>query len=377
MKLIIEQAHLLAILTTCKSTVESKAASALLACVRLRAADGHLEAMTTAVDIQSSDQAPAEIDAPGEICVNQSDFHDLVRRLPDGSEVLLEVDGATLTIRAGRVKASMPALDADKFPALAPPEFTHDFMLPAGDLIRLLRETEFAMSTAEDRFTLCSVYLHTLTLDGRDFLAAAAIDGVVLAWSRVERPEGAHGMPDVMLPSKTVNTLLPLLGKRADKSSADPIRLHLCDTKVGIQIGSVRIITKLIEGAFPDYLRIIPADDGVFAKLPRRQLQLASERAVSILEGKSKAIHLEFDGGQEDGLHLTSASGASSIEDRLNVIIEGGPAKVIVNGNFLAKSLASFACDDITIALNDPGVPLRLFDDQDDHHGVVIHPMRG
>lgn len=377
MKLIIEQAHLLAILTTCKSTVESKATSAILACVRLRAANGHLEAMTTAVDIQSSDRAPAEIDVAGEICVNQADFHDLVRRLPDGAEVTLEVDGATLAIRAGRFKATMPSLTADTFPALVAPNFTHSFALPAGDLARLLRETEFAMSTAEDRFVLCSLYLHPLEIGGRKLLAAAAIDGVVLAWSRVDQPEGAGGMPSVILPSKTVNILVPLLGKRADKNPTDPVRLDISETKVGIEIGTARLITKLIEGDFPDYLRIIPDDSGTFAKLPRRQLQLASERAVSILDGKRKAITLEFDGMQEDGLHIFAAEAASTIDDRLNVIMEGAPSSLIVNGSYLAKGLGSFACDDITIAINSPGVPLRLFDDQDDHHGVVIHQMRG
>ncbi|WP_336801450.1 DNA polymerase III subunit beta [Kaistia sp. MMO-174] len=377
MKLIIEQARLLAILTTCKLTVDTKAPSAILSCVRLSAADNILEAMTTAMDIQSSDQAPAEVQVAGEICVNQSDFHDLVRRLPEGAEVALEVVGAQLLIRAGRVKAAMAGLDARTFPALAPPEYTHSFSLPAGDLARLLRETEFAMCTAEDRFTLCTIYLHTADLDGKPHLRAVATDGIALSWSDMDLPAEADGMPGALLPSRTVNVFTGILGKRADKNATEPVRIDVCDTKVGLSIGTIGITTKLVDGDYPPYRRIIPEGGDVFVKLPRRQLQLASERAVSILDGKSKGIHLEFSGEQEDGLQLSSAAGASTIEDRLSIIIDGGPAKFIVNGQHLARSLASFNCDDISLAISTQGAPLRLFDDKDDSHGVVIMPMRG
>jgi DNA polymerase-3 subunit beta len=375
MKLIIERANLLAALTSCKSTVEARTKIPILACVRLEASDNKLTISGTDLDIETTDYAAADVERPGDFCVNQGELHDLVRRLPDGAEIALEHDGQRLSIRAGRTKASLITLPAATFPEMLAKEWEHEFELEVGDLVRMLNATEFAMSNEETRYYLCGVFLHVGTRDGKAYLGAAATDGHKLSWSRTDVPQGAAGMRAVIIPRKAVSALLPLLTRRADKDATESVRIGISETKVSVLIGSCRLISKQIDGTFPDYLRIIPSGQETFVKLPRRQMEIASARAASILTGKSKSVRLSLNGEHEDGMMLTSASDAADIEDHLTVILEGPPQDIAVNGLYLAASLGSFAGDDITLAIN-PGSPLLLSDDQDDRHGVVIMPMR-
>jgi DNA polymerase-3 subunit beta len=377
MKLTIERANLLAALASCKASVETRTTIPVLACVRLVASGSQVDISGTNYDIETTDRAPAHVERPGALCVNQSELSDLVRRMPDGAEISLEQDGAKLIIRAGRIKASLLTLEASTFPAIDTGAWSHVFEMPVGDLVRMLSATEFAMSDEETRYYLCGVFLHASQSGGTACLAAAATNGHQLSWSRTDLPEGAAGMKAAIIPRRTVTALIPLLTKRADKNATEPVTISVSDTKISASFGSCRLISKQVDGEFPDYLRIIPSGQGTFAKLPRRQLELASSRAASILTGKSKSIRLALNGDQTEGLMLTSASEAAEIEDHLNVILEGEPQTISVNGLYLASGLGSFAGDDITLAITSPDVPLLLCDDQDDRHGVVIMPMRG
>ncbi|MCX5571451.1 DNA polymerase III subunit beta [Kaistia nematophila] len=376
MKLIVERAHLLAALTSCKAAVESRTTIPILSCVRLVASGSQVDITGTNIDIETTDRAAAHVERPGSLCVNQSELLDLIRRMPDGAEIALEQDGAKLIIRAGRIKASLLTLEANTFPVMDTGGWSHEFEIPIGDLVRMLRATEFAMNDEETRYFLCGVFLHAGQRDGAPYLGVAATDGHQLSWSRADLPEGAAGMRAVIVPRQTVSALIPLLAKRADKNATEPVAISINETKIAAAFGSCRIVSKQVDGTYPDYLRIIPSGQSTFAKLPRRQLELSSARAASILTGKRKAIRLTLNGEQEDGLMLTSASDAAEIEDHLNVILEGGPQTIAVNGLYLAASLGSFTGDDITLAIADPETPLLLSDDQDDRHGVVIMPMR-
>ncbi|WP_029074387.1 DNA polymerase III subunit beta [Kaistia adipata] len=380
MKLIIERSNLLAALTTCKATVEARTTIPILACVRLSASGAELSVTGTDHDLETTDRVAAEVLRPGELCVNHGDLHDLVRRLPDGAEIALDHDGLRLEIRAGRTKASLLTLGADIFPKTEAAAWEHEFQIPVGHLVKLLAATEFAMSDEEVRFWLNGVYLHTREKeDGKAQLAAAATDGHRLSWAHTDLPDAAAGMRAVIIPRKTVSTILPLLAKRADKDATEPVACAVSETKLSVALGHWRMLSKLIDGRYPDYLRVIPANPVTFVKMPRRQLELASGRAVAILDKESKQIRLAFNGEQDDGLTLTSASATTTaeIEDHLNVILEGPAQTIAVNGQYLVTGLGSFASDDITLSISDPQSPLILSDDQDDSRGVVIMPMRG
>lgn len=377
MRLILERASLLAALASCKSTVEARNVIPILACVRLMTESGRLEIAGSDMDILTVDVAAAEIETHGALCVNQAEFYDLVRRLPDGAEITLEHTGAKLTIRAGRTRATLATMAPDPFPYQPREAFEHSFTLEVGALARLFNDTQFAMSNEETRYYLNGIFLHLSRIGPGRHLAAAATDGHRMAWSHADIPEGAEAMPGVIISRKTIGVLLPLLTKRAEKNATEPVRIGVSASKIGIEIGNIRLVSKLVDGDFPDYRRIIPTDQSTFAKMPRRLLQIASERAAAILDGKSKVVRLAFSGAQQDGLTLTSASEAADIEDKLDVILEGPAETVAVNGHYLAEGLASFSCDDITLSIKAADIPLLLSDDRDDRRGVVIMPMRG
>ena len=222
----------------------------------IRAEKGKLGLKATDLDLEVVESIPAEVSPGGATTVPAHMIYDIVRKLPEGAQIVLDSSGdrASLTIRAGKSRFSLQTLPESDFPDLAAGEMTHKFSLAAKDLKRLIDKTQFAISTEETRYYLNGIYLHVAGAAKAHKLRAVATDGHRLAQAELDAPKGADGMPGIIVPRKTVGEVQRLI----EDLDAE-VMVELSQTKIRFTIGDVVLTSKLIDGTFPDYGRVIPA----------------------------------------------------------------------------------------------------------------------
>src|SRR5258708_2492195 len=213
MKVTVERAELLKSLGRVHRVVERRNTIPILANVLIRADKSKLSLKATDLDLEVIDAVDAEVSPGGSTTVPAHMFYEIVRKLPEGAQIVLEASGdrAVLTIRAGRSRFTLQTLPESDFPDIAAGDMTHKFTLAAADLKRLIEKTQFAISTEETRYYLNGIYLHTASSGGNNMLRAVATDGHRLAQVELAVPPGAEGMPGVIVPRKTVNEVLRLI----------------------------------------------------------------------------------------------------------------------------------------------------------------------
>src|SRR5947199_1722781 len=255
MKVTVERSELLKSLGHVHRVVERRNTIPILANVLLHGDRSKLSLKATDLDIEVIDAIAAEVAPGGSTTVPAHMFFDIVRKLPEGAQVILESSGdrAALAIRAGRSRFTLQTLPESDFPDLAAGEMTHSFVLGAVDLKRLIEKTQFAISTEETRYCLNGIYLHTAGSAKASTLRAVATDGHRLAQFELPLPAGAAGMPGVIVPRKTVSEVQRLI-----EDSEAEIAVELSQGKIRFTIRDTDLTSKLLDGTFPDYARVIP-----------------------------------------------------------------------------------------------------------------------
>ena len=255
MKLVIERGELLRALGHVTSVVERRTTIPILSNVLLKASDRALQFKATDLEREVSDEAPADVSQPGAVTVPAHVLHDIVRKLSDGAQVEMTRDAEKerLSLRSGHSRFTLQTLAPEDFPDLAAGEFGHKFEIAAKDLKRLIDKTRFAISTEETRYYLNGIYLHTAQRGKEQTLRAVATDGHRLAQAELPAPKGANGMPGIILPRKTVHELHRLI-----EESDSTVTVGVSAAKARFEIGTITLTSKLIDGTFPDYGRVIP-----------------------------------------------------------------------------------------------------------------------
>src|SRR6188768_1479623 len=258
MKVTVERAQLLKSLGHVHRVVERRNTIPILANVLVRAEKSALSLKATDLDLEVIESTAAEVTPAGSTTVPAHMFYDIVRKLPEGSQVVLESssDRAVLAIRAGRSRFTLQTLPESDFPDLAAGDMTHTFTLAASDLKCLIDKTQFAISTEETRYYLNGIYLHVAGAAKSQTLRAVATDGHRLAQVELPLPQGATGMPGIIVPRKTVGEVQRLI-----ETGEGDVAVELSSGKIRFTIGNVILTSKLIDGTFPDYARVIPANN--------------------------------------------------------------------------------------------------------------------
>ena len=282
MKATIERAKLLRCLSHVQSVVERRNTIPILSNVLIEAsADGLVKVMATDLDLQVVESLDAvSVDAPGAITVSAHLLFDIARKLPDGSQVSLETADNRMTVKAGRSRFQLPTLPRDDFPVIVEGDLPTSFEIPAKTLAELIDRTRFAISTEETRYYLNGIFLHVSEED-KPTLKAAATDGHRLARFTLPRPEGAEGMPDVIVPRKAVGELRKLLDEALDGN----VEVDLSASKIRFTLGGeggVILTSKLIDGTFPDYSRVIPTGNDKLLKLDPKSFYEGVDRVATI-----------------------------------------------------------------------------------------------
>ena len=250
MKATIERATLLKSLSHVQSVVERRNTIPILSNVLIDAReDGSIRLMATDLDLQVDESIQANVATAGATTVSAHTLFDIVRKLPDGSQVEINAAEGKMQLSAGRARFNLSTLPRDDFPVIAEGDLPTRFELPAATLRQIIDKTRFAISTEETRYYLMGIFLHVAD----DALKAAATDGHRLARVTVAKPDGADGMPDVIVPRKCVAELRKLL-----EELEGTVEVSMSPTKIRFGLGSAVLTSKLIDGTFPDYNRVIP-----------------------------------------------------------------------------------------------------------------------
>ncbi|MGH1482131.1 MAG: DNA polymerase III subunit beta [Geminicoccales bacterium] len=373
MKLAFERAALLKALTHVQSVVERRTTIPILSNVKLEAADNGISLTATDMDLSVVDATEAEVIRPGATTAAAHTLYDVVRKLPEGSHIELErsEQGAELSLRSGRTTFDLPCLPAADFPAMTDEGLDHSFSLPVSDLIRLIDRTRFAISTEETRYYLNGIFLHAIEEGAASCLRSVATDGHRLARVEVALPEGAAGMPGVIVPRKTVGELRKLIDELEPDALVD---VALSNARIRFKVGAALLRSRLIDGTFPDYERVIPSDNNKLMVMPTANLAQAVDRVATISTDKSRAIKLAMAPGK---LTLTAISpDAGRAVDEIDVDYQSDVMEIGFNARYILDITGQIEGNDIELALADAGAPTLLRDPKDSSTLYVLMPMR-
>jgi DNA polymerase-3 subunit beta len=371
MKVTVERAELLRALSHMHRVVERRNTIPILANVLLRAEKSALNLKATDLDLEVIETISAEVSPTGSTTVPAHMFYEIVRKLPEGSQVVLETTGdrAVLSIRAGRSRFTLQTLPESDFPDLAAGDLTHKFKLSAADLKRLIDKTQFAISTEETRYYLNGIYLHTVGSGKNTMLRAVATDGHRLAQFELPLPAGAAGMPGVIVPRKTVGEVQRLI----EDTDAE-VGIQLSASKIRFTIGDVVLTSKLIDGTFPDYARVIPLGNDKELSIDKKDFEAAVDRVSTVSSERGRAVKLSLQGGKLV-LSVTNPDSGSATEE-LEVDYGSDPIDIGFNSRYLLDIAAQLDGEVAMLKLADPGSPTLIQDREAKGALYVLMPMR-
>jgi len=372
MKIEIERDVLLVALEQVFGVVERRNTIPILSNLLVIVENGLLSVTGTDLDIEAS----ASASAAGSLrtTVPADKFLAAVKSFKPGKLSVAPIEGReALTVKQGRGVRTIATLPGDEFPKRAPLNNPVSFTMQSDVLARLLGKCAVSQSSDETRYYLQGVFLHTTA----DKLRGAATDGHRLIRAEIDLPDGASAMPDIIVPKKAVAQVIQLIGK-----AAGDVVIETNGTAISFKIGSSSIISKLIEGTFPDYSRVIPEPAGNKITVIRDLLITAAGAVSSVVnaEGdKTKIRSLALDFGASDGAHEMSAKDqtGSSASEPIEATYSGTPLRFGLNSQYLRDVAGIFAEGAaLTITLHDPSAPLRIVSDKDPDLVGVLMPMR-
>jgi len=373
MKVTLERNHLLKSLGHVHRVVERRNTYPILANVLLKAADGALDLRATDLDIEVTESVPAMVGQAGTTTVPAHTLYEIVRKLADGAEVRLENEGTEqLLVSSGRSRFHLACLSPDSFPDLKSGTFTHTFQIGAAVLRELIERTQFAISNEETRYYLNGIYLHTLEVNGEPTLRAVATDGHRMARAEAPAPVGAKGMPGIIVPKKTVSEVQKLLDGAEPEAE---VQVEVSDTKIRVTLGSVVLLSKLIEGTFPDYERVTPKNNDKQMNVDKASFATAVDRVSTIASDRGgKAVKLSMREGQLE-LSVTNPDHGTASEE-LAVEFEPESFEIGFNARYLLDIIGQIRSDNAVFLFNDAGSPTLVREDGDAKALYVLMPMR-
>ncbi len=379
MKLTIERGALLKALGHVQSVVERRNTIPILSNVLLRAdssADGGVLALSaTDMDLEIVEQVPSRIERPGRTTAPAHTLYDIVRKLREGAQIEIDASGerSAMVLRSGRSTFTLACLPPEDYPVMASGDLAYNFALTAAELRSLVDRTRFAISTEETRYYLNGIYLHTTKNDEVPVIRAVATDGHRLARVEMVMPEGAAGMPGIIVPRKTVIELRKLVDE-----SEDEIQVSLSETKIRFATGEAALTSKLIDGTFPDYDRVIPSNNDKILEVKCKEFAEAVDRVSTISTEKSRAVKLAIVPGANGGslaVSATSPENGTAVEE-IDATYLAEPIEIGFNSRYLLDITAQIDGEGAQFAMSDSASPTIVRDRADPSALYVLMPMR-
>jgi DNA polymerase-3 subunit beta len=371
MKLAIERAALLRSLSHVQNVVERRTTIPILSNVMLRAEGLSLHLTATDMDLSMAASEEARVERPGATTVAAHTLFEIVRKLPEGAEVVLDqpLDASELSLRAARSVFTLPALPADEFPAMDLDELEVRFAMPAADLRRLIDKTRFAISTEETRYYLNGIHLHAAGSGPTAMLRAVATDGHRLAKIELALPAGAEAIPAIIVPRKTVAELRKLV----DTVEGD-VRVAVSPTRIQFILERAVLVSRLIDGTFPDYERVIPIGNEKVAEVATKAFAAAVDRVSTISTERARAVKLRFDDGRATASAVSTEAGRA--EEEIDAQYASEPLEIGFNSRYILDMLAEVEGETVRLEMANPAAPTLVQDPSDTSTVYVLMPMR-
>jgi DNA polymerase-3 subunit beta len=377
MKLTIERAALLKALGHVQSVVERRNTIPILSNVLLSAGQGSVAFSATDLDMEITDQSPAQVASAGQITAPAHTLYEIVRKLPEGADVSLSYTGEDprLLVAAGRSRFSLPVLPAGDFPVMSSDGLSGPIAIDTTDLIRLIDKTRFAISTEETRYYLNGLYLHAVVEEGQTKLRAVATDGRRLALAEMPAPEGFSGAPGVIVPRKTIQEARRLLD-----DAGETIRLQVSAQKVRFDFGHAALTSKVIDGSFPPYERVIPRENSRKMLLDNSLFAAAVDRVATISTEQSRAVKLSVEAGKVT-LTVRNMDAGQAVEE-VEADYDGEPFEIGFNARYILDVTSQIGGEatDFRFAEHSGGAtvldPTLVLDPTDPNVQYVLMPLR-
>ena len=371
MKLSIERNTLLKAVSHAQSVVERRNTIPILANVLIEAEDDKVQFRATDLDVEIVDRVQAKVDRTGSTTVSAVLLHEIARKLPDGALIELTADTASsrLTVEAGRSNFSLATLPKEDFPIMASSEYAANFSAKSGDLRRLFDKSRFAISTEETRYYLNGVYMHSATFENSKVLRCVATDGHRLARVDTGLPEGAEELPGVIIPRKTVAEIRKFL----DDDEVQ-IAVSVSETKVRFATPDITLTSKVIEGTFPDYTRVIPASNEKKLEVDADEFAKAVDRVSTVSSERSRAVKLSLEDDQLTLIVNSPDSGAA--EEQVAVAYSDERLEIGFNAKYLLEISGQIDKENAIFMFNSSGDPVLIREGNDLSAVYVVMPMR-
>lgn len=294
---------------------------------------------------------------------------DIVRKLPSGAELDLTWGEKEANIACGKAKYRLNTLPAEDYPSIPEPEWQATFSIEAKQLHQLFEKVAFAIARDEVRWFLNGAFLHIVDEGGESRLVSVATDGHRLSKVTVPAPDKSGSMPGVIVPQKTVGEFIRLLDGRDGE-----VEVSVCDAKFAVKAGPTRLLSKLIEGTFPDYAHLIPKEGLRTAIIDADALASAADRVSTVVGERSKGVKLSFEGSM---LRLEVRNpDAGDAEEEVQTEFEGEPLEIGFNARYLAEALRAIAADTIRVLLGNPNDQAVMTSTASSDHLVLIMPLK-
>lgn len=365
----ISKSAIIKALSNVNGAVEKRNTIPVLLNVKIEAKNGRLNLTATDMDIVIISSAEALISREGSTTVPAQLFYDIIRKIPDVADINVELkdDAGSLKISYGKSKFSLPCLDPSEFPILSEGEMLVNFTIKSSEFIKIIDKTRFAIPSDETRFYLNGLFVHAVSVGEAIELRGIATDGHRLALASSTQSSLTAAVPGVIIPKKTINEIRKII------EGNDEVAIAFSKAKIRVSSGSSVIISKLIDGEFPEYDRVIPKNNDKLVKVDRKLIFDAVDRVSTIATDKNKSIKLVLESGKISFQIKSNDSGNASEE--IEVDFSGDLIETGFNSRYFLEILGQINKDRININFKDGSSPALI--KTDDNDGLyVIMPIR-
>ncbi len=377
MKFIVKKDDLLRTLNHVQSVVERRNAVPILANVKIEADkdSGILTLTTTDMDISIHDKLAAQVKQAGAITVPAHTLFEIIRKVSENVDVELtkdKKDNSNVELKVGNSEFTLPCLPVEEFPNFEVSQSTHSFNIHSEVLRTLFSKTKHAISTEETRYYLNGVYLHPTTDEGTPVLRAVATDGHRLARAQTIQPEGCQDMPGIIVPKKTVGELVKLLEEYVGE-----VQISLSQNKITYTLGEITLSSKLIDGKFPDYDRVIPKNNDKTLEISRDKLARSIDLVISITNDKTRAVRLNIEPSRVVVNATSEMNGNAKGEQEIDATYSSNEnISIGFNSRYVLDSLSAIDGETVKLSLSNGLGAVIAQDSKENNCMYILMPMQ-
>ena len=352
MKFLVEKKTIFKSLSHLQSIVDKRNALPILSNILIEVSNNELTMSSTDMDISIKETVICEVIEEGATTINAQLIYDIIKKLHDESKIeIISNDSKILTLRSGVSKFSLSCLPKEEFPLIESKIEGTTLETKAENIYNLIDKTKFAISNEETRYFLNGLYFSVNNEEGKSILNFVGTDGHRLAKYSIQNHVNSKDINGVIIPKKTINELYKLLSENSDN-----IEIEISSNKIIFYIGKLIFISKLIDGTFPDYKRVIPKNNNEILNINRSNLLSAVDRVSTIVNEKSPVIKFKL---LKDLVNLSTFNNDnSSATEDIQAKYQGKEIEIGFNAKYIMDILDSLNENEIQISFHDNSSPI-------------------